>query len=67
MVPEFEPAMNLFKPNGFDPIIQGSNRNGGLHVEFAYFDCRPQLASYVDLIWANEVGLAFMRELRMGK
>ncbi|HEY2106239.1 MAG TPA: VOC family protein [Candidatus Binataceae bacterium] len=67
MVPEFEQAMSLFKANGFDPVIQGSNRNGGLHVEFAYFDCRAQGASYVELIWANEVGRAFMRELRMGK
>jgi catechol 2,3-dioxygenase-like lactoylglutathione lyase family enzyme len=67
MVPEFEPAIRLFKSNGFDPVIQGTNKNAGLHVEFAYFDCRAQGASYVELIWANEVGRAFMRELRMGK
>jgi catechol 2,3-dioxygenase-like lactoylglutathione lyase family enzyme len=67
MVPEFEPAISLFKSNGFDPIIQGTNKNAGLHVEFAYFDCRAHGASYVELIWANEVGRAFMRDLRMGK
>jgi hypothetical protein len=66
MVPEFEPVMNLFSANGFEPSIQGSNRNAGLQVEFAYFDCRAQGASYIELIWANEVGRAFMRELRMG-
>src|SRR5215472_5047094 len=63
MVPEFEPALNLFQLEGFDPVIRGSNRNGELHVEGAYFDCRAQGASYVELIWANEVGRAFMREL----
>jgi catechol 2,3-dioxygenase-like lactoylglutathione lyase family enzyme len=67
MVPEFEPAMSLFSANGFDPVIQGSNRNGGLHVEFAYFVCRASGASYVELIWANDVGRAFMRKLRIGK
>jgi catechol 2,3-dioxygenase-like lactoylglutathione lyase family enzyme len=67
MVPQFEPAINHFRANGFEPVIQGSNKNGGLHVEFAYFDCRSQGASYVELIWANEVGRAFMRELRLGR
>jgi len=67
MVPQFEPAMGRFRANGFEPVIQGSNKNGGLHVEFAYFDCRAQGASYVELIWANEVGRSFMRALRLGK
>jgi len=67
MVPEFEPAMTHFQANGFEPIIQGSNKNAGLHVEFAYFDCRTEGASYIELIWANEIGRAFMRDLRMGK
>lgn len=67
MVPEFAPAMKLFAANGFEPVIQGSNKNGGLHVEFAYFDCRTQGASYVELIWANDVGRAFMRDLRLGQ
>ncbi len=67
MVPEFEPALKLFGANGFEPVIQGCNQAGGFHVEFAYFDCRAQGASYVELIWANEVGRAFMRELRLGK
>ena len=67
MVPEFEPAIQHFRSNGFEPVIQGSNKNGGLHVEFAYFDCRTEGASYIELIWANENGRAFMRELRMGK
>lgn len=67
MVPEFEPAMKHFQSNGFEPIIQGSNKGSGLHIEFAYFDCRTEGASYIELIWANEIGRAFMRELRMGK
>jgi len=66
MVPEYEPAMKHFQASGFEPVIQGSNKNGGLHVEFAYFDCRTEGASYIELIWANEVGRAFMRDLRMG-
>ncbi len=67
MVPEFEPAVAEFRNNGYEPAIQGSNRNGELQVEFAYFDCRAQGASYVELIWANEVGRAFMRGLRLGQ
>ncbi len=67
MVPEFEPAMKHFQAAGFEPVIQGSNKDNGLHVEFSYFDCRTEGASYIELIWANEVGRAFMRELRMGK
>jgi hypothetical protein len=66
MVPEFEPAMKHFTAAGFEPVIQGANRAGGLHVEFAYFDCRAAGASYIELIWANEVGRKFMRDLRMG-
>jgi len=47
MVPVFESAMHLFRTNGCERAIEGSKRNAGRHVEFAYFDCRAQGASYI--------------------
>ena len=67
MVPEFEPVMKHFRANGMEPIIHGATRTGPLNVEFAYFDCRSDGASYVEIIWADAPSRAALLELRMGK
>jgi 4-hydroxyphenylpyruvate dioxygenase-like putative hemolysin len=67
MIPDFAAAMKHFQSNGLEPVIQGTSKGNGMHVEFAYFDCRAEGASYVELIWADEASRAMLLELRMGK
>ena len=63
LVPDFAAATAALATSGLECIADGV-LEGGMRVEFAYFDAAPDAASCIEILGFDDAAHAFMAELK---